>query len=220
MNTYSIWLANVAKIFGCHREFTENKPNVGMIKNSHKELLYTMSEISKEFQETFFEGKLLHKQTFDESMAKTVTSFLQQSEEIGEHDMELFQDFFSSEELKDALKKCPSTNSFDPDGFHIQMMKELDNYARTFFLGIFNNFWNEAVWPWTQSRVSFIRKPNKAKYDDCSSYRPLIISSHFGKLFERMLCTRVNSHLETNSLLAAAQEGFRRSRNTLRSLHY
>ena len=43
--------------------FNENKPNVGIIKNSHGELFYTMSEISKEFQETFFEGKHLHRQT-------------------------------------------------------------------------------------------------------------------------------------------------------------
>ena len=51
--------------------FNENIPNVGIIKNSRGELLYTMSEISKGFQETFFEGKPLPKQTFDESMKKT-----------------------------------------------------------------------------------------------------------------------------------------------------
>ena len=56
--------------------FNENKPNVGIIKNRHGELLHTMSEISKEFQETFFEGKHLHRQTFDYSMEKTVSSFL------------------------------------------------------------------------------------------------------------------------------------------------
>ena len=148
--------------------FNENKPNVGIIRNSHGELLYTMLEIRKEFQEPFFEGKHLHGQTFDESMEKTVNSFLQQPEVIGEHDMEIFQAFFSSDELNDALKQCPSTNSFDPNGFHIQILK-LGNYARTFLLEIFNKCWNEAVWPWTQSRVIFIRKPNKAKYDDCST---------------------------------------------------
>ena len=99
------------------------------------------------------------------------------------------------------------------------MMKKLGNYARTFLLEIFNKCWKEAVWPWTQSRVIFIRKPNKAKHDDCSSYRPLNISSHFGKFFERMLCTRVIGHLETNILSATKQEGFRRSRNPLRSLY-
>ena len=81
-----------------------------------------MSETSKDLQETFFESKHLHKQTFDESKEKTVNSFLQQPEETSEHDMEIFQDIFSSEELNDALKQRPSTNSFDPDGLRIQIM--------------------------------------------------------------------------------------------------
>ena len=72
----------------------ENTPNVGIIKNRHEELLHTMSEISREFQETFVEGKHLHRQTFYDSMEKTVSSFLQQPEEIEEHDMETLQDFF------------------------------------------------------------------------------------------------------------------------------
>ena len=157
--------------------FNENISNVGIIKNSQRERLYPMSEISKDFQETIFEGKHSHKQTFDESMDKTVKLFLQQPEEIGEHDMETFQDFFPSEELNDALKQCPTTNSFQVDRFHIQRMKKLGNYVSTFLLEIFEKCWNEAVWPWTHSLVIFIRKPNKAKYDDSSSYRPLTISN-------------------------------------------
>ena len=121
--------------------FNENKPNVGIIVNSHREILYTMSAISKNSRKTFFEGTHLHKQTFDESMEKTVNLFLQQPEEIGEHDFEIIQDFFSSEELKDSLTLCPSTNSFDADGIHIQMMKKLGNYAKTFLLEISNKCW-------------------------------------------------------------------------------
>ena len=92
-----------------------------------------MSEISKEFQEIFFEGKHLRKETFDESMEKTVYSFLQQPEELGEHNMEFFPDFFSSEKLNDSLKQFLSTNSFDHDGFHSQMMRKLGNYNWFFF---------------------------------------------------------------------------------------
>ena len=40
-----------------------------------------MSEISKEFQETIFEGKHLHKETFDECMENTVNSIHQQLED-------------------------------------------------------------------------------------------------------------------------------------------
>ena len=49
-----------------------------------------------------------------------MNSSIQKPEELGEHNVEIFQDFFSSEELNDALKQFPSTKSLDPDGFHIQ----------------------------------------------------------------------------------------------------
>ena len=52
-----------------------------------------MPEISKNFQETFLEGKHLHERNFDESMEKTVKCFLPQPEKIGGHDMEIMQDF-------------------------------------------------------------------------------------------------------------------------------
>ena len=74
-----------------------------------------MSKISEKFSETFFESKHLHKQTFDNFVEKIVNSFLQQPSDIGKHDMENFQDFFSSEELNDALKQSPSSTSFDPE---------------------------------------------------------------------------------------------------------
>ena len=90
---------------------------------------------------------------------------------------------------------------------------------KLFLLEIYNRCWDLAVWPWSPSRIVFIRKPNKDRHDDCSSYRPLSIASHFGKLFERMLCNRLNHFVESNNVLANEQEGFRRKRNTVRSLY-
>ena len=75
------------------------------------------------------------------------------------------------------------------------------------------------MWPWTESRVVFVRKPNKERYDECSSYRPLSISSHIGKTLERILATRIKSHLDVNGLLGDEQKGFRSKRNTTRSLY-
>ena len=123
------------------------------------------------------------------------------------------------EELNEAMKQSSDTNSFDPDGFHVKMIKNLGVNAKTFLLEIFNTCWEHAVWPCSLSRIVFIRKPNKDRYDDCSSYRPLSISSHFGKLFERMLCNRINYFTGTENILADEQEGFRSKRNTVRSLY-
>ena len=74
------------------------------------------------------------------------------------------------------------------------------------------------MWPWTDSRVVFIRKPNNERYDECSSYRPLSISSHNGKTLGRILATRIKSYLVVNGLLGDEQEGFRSKRNTTRPL--
>ena len=66
---------------------------------------------------------------------------------------------------------------------------------------------------------SLHQENQKDWYDDCSSYKSLFIASHFGKLFERMLCNRLNNFLKNNIVLADEQEGFRRKRNTVKSLH-
>ena len=99
------------------------------------------------------------------------------------------------------------------------MIKNLGTKALRFLLNIFNACWEYQVWPWTESRVVFIRKPNKERYDECPSYRPLSISSHIGKTLERKLATRIKSYLDVNGLLGDEQEGFRSKRNTTRSLY-
>ena len=86
-------------------------------------------------------------------------------------------------------------------------------------LQTFNNCWETESWPWKESRVNFFREPKKEKYDDCSSYRPLSISSHFAKLFERILASRINKYLDLHNIIGQEQEGFRTKRNTVLSLY-
>ena len=99
------------------------------------------------------------------------------------------------------------------------MMKNCGTKALLFLLTIFNTCWEYHVWPWTQSRVVFIRKENKERYDECSSNRSLSISSQIGKTLERILATRIKSPLDVNGLLGDKGEVFRAKRNTTRSLY-
>ena len=62
-------------------------------------------------------------------------------------------------------------------GLHVTKIIDLGNKALSSLLTIFNACWGYHVWPWTESEVVFIGKPTKA-YHECSSYRPLSISSH------------------------------------------
>ena len=192
---------------------------VSLIRNKEERLLYSPEEISKEFETTFFGGEHMKKQIFNDATQLQVEVKVNQPHDDPEHDIEVFHDKITFVELKNAILKSSNTKSFDIDGLHLTMIKNLGTKALLFLLNIFNVCWEYHVWPWTESRVVFIRKPNKERYYECSSYRPLSISSHIGKTLERILATRIKSYLDVNGLLGDEQEGFRSKRNTTRSLY-
>ena len=192
---------------------------VGLIRSKEGRLLYAPEEISKEFETTFFGGEHLKQQIFNDAIQLQVQAKINQPHDGPEHDIELFHDEITFDEMKNAILKSSNTKSFDIDGLHLTMIKNLGTKALLFLLNIFNACWEYHVWPWTDSRVVFIRKPNKERYDECSSYRPLSISSHIGKTLERILATRIKSYIDVNGLLGDEQEGFRSKRNTTRSLY-
>ena len=90
---------------------------------------------------------------------------------------------------------------------------------KTLLFFLFNTCWITSTWPWNISRITLMKKPGKKSYEQCSSYRPLSISSHVGKLFERMISTRLKLYFETQNILDEEQEGFRTHQSTTRSLY-
>ena len=136
-----------------------------------------------------------------------------------EHENGHFVDPLNMEELNAAIANTSISRSFDTDGIHLSIIKNMGFKAREMLLQIFNNCWETASWPWDESRVSIIRKPKKERYDDCSSYRPLSISSLFGKLLGRNLAGGITKYLDLHNIIGQEQEGFRMKRNTVRSLY-
>ena len=90
---------------------------------------------------------------------------------------------------------------------------------KNLLLFLFNTCWITSTWPWNLSRITLMKKPGKKSYKRCSSYRPLSISSHIGKLFERMISARLKLYFETHNILDEEQEGFWTNRSTSRSLY-
>ena len=56
----------------------------------------------------------------------------------------------------------------------------------------------------------------------CSNYRPVVLTSHVAKVFERLVAREVMDHLESEGLLSNYQHGFRRGRSCASQLaqHY
>lgn len=71
---------------------------------------------------------------------------------------------------------------------------------------------------WKSARLVLIRKNHNKPPDEPSSYRPLSLLDGADKLLERILLSRMDTHLSTPGCLSDLQFGFRRGRSTLDAL--
>lgn len=125
---------------------------------------------------------------------------------------------FTFEELSQALNRhCPSTPG--PDEIPFPLIKKLPYHALSFLLDIYNDFWTLGLFPpsWSHSTLIPICKKGKPRSSP-SSYRPISLTDHLSKIFERMILNRLSWSLETNSQLSSIQCGFRPGRSTLNHL--
>ena len=88
-------------------------------------------------------------------------------------------------ELECAIKDIPQSDAFDNEGINASMLKHFGYRMKLRLLKLFNSCWHGSTWPWNSTRVIFIKKPGKSNYAFSSSYRPITLSSHVGKLFEK-----------------------------------
>ena len=73
---------------------------------------------------------------------------------------------------------------------------------------------------WKTAKPVLIRKPGKKDPHCPSSYRPICLLDEMGKLFERIISSRINSHLpQSGHDLANDQYGFRTGRSTIDAIN-
>ena len=194
---------------------------IGPLQSSNGRLATSKHEISAELRKTFFLGQHLKGRSFDEDHYVEVTRRVcnQDPQINAEHDEEHFHEDFSMYELECVIKDIPQLDAFDNDGIHASMLKHFGIRMKLRLLKFFNSCWHESTWPWNSSRVIFIKKPGKSNYAISSSYRPIILSSHVGKLFERMINRRLRTFFTSGKITEEEQEGFREKRSTIRSLY-
>jgi potassium voltage-gated channel Eag-related subfamily H protein 8 len=117
-------------------------------------------------------------------------------------------------ELEDALRNT-SESSPGPDNIHYQFLKQLPVKSLQLLLLIFNNIYDDGIFPpiWQQATVVPIPKPDKDRTDACS-YRPIALTSCICKTMERIVNTRLVYYLEANGCISDVQSGFRKQRST------
>ena len=64
-----------------------------------------------------------------------------------------------------AVGDAPKPSVFDPGGVHPEILKPLGPLSSLCLLNLFNKCWNETKWPWTDSKVVFMKKPSKTNFE-------------------------------------------------------
>ena len=101
------------------------------------------------------------------------------------------------------------------DGISNEMISHLPINWIDFLFQFLSKCWTEGQLPtiWKKSIVVPIHKVGKSK-EDVSSYRPISLTSHVCKLFERIVLERLNYHCIKNNIIPINQAGFCKNRST------
>ncbi len=100
------------------------------------------------------------------------------------------------------------------------MLKHLGVLASIKLLGFYNEVWVKGKLPtgWKESVIIPIRKPGKDPSNP-NNYRPIALTSHIGKIMERMITERMVFYLGSRGILSPFLSpfisGFGRGRGTM-----
>jgi ribonuclease HI len=123
---------------------------------------------------------------------------------------------FTFQEFIDALKSFEGNNSaVGIDGMSYQLLIHLPENWKKLLFSFYQKCWLDGMFPssWKQSVIIPVLKQGKCK-TAVNSYRPIALTSHACKLFEKMILTRLNYFCEKYNIIPLVQAGFRKGRCT------
>ena len=122
---------------------------------------------------------------------------------------------FSLAELQAAISSRKNSSP-GQDNICYPMLKHLSRDTLNRLLDLYNSSWTKGTTPtdWGHSIIVPILKNGKDPSSP-TSYRPISLTSHLGKVMEVMVAMRLRWFLETRNLLHTSQSGFRHKRSTL-----
>lgn len=100
------------------------------------------------------------------------------------------------------------------------VLKNLSKSNYKFLCAIFNKCLELGYFPekWKIALVTCIPKPGKDK-SKVESYRPISLLNTIGKLFEKLIKSRIEKYLEDSNILPNEQFGFRNSHSTVHQVN-
>ena len=125
---------------------------------------------------------------------------------------------FTEEDVLKAIDELGINSAPGPDKIPAKVIKECKHQLELALVILWRRSIDSGLIPedlLSQTIIPIFKKENKSL---ASNYRPISLTSHFIKIFERIMRNKLIDHLETNNLITPQQHGFRRYRSTLTQL--
>ena len=79
---------------------------------------------------------------------------------------------------------------------------------------LFNNSVSERIFPECFKTAKIIQIFKSGDSNSIVNYRPISMFPYLPKIFEKLMCARLDSYLKSNNILCANQFGFHKNSNT------
>ena len=192
------------------KKFSKLKVGIGPLLNATKSLItcsQKMSEMladqySSVFSQPKYPGTLPHELFPDEPLnGSSITKIL-----------------FSDEELEEAMDELSVNAAAGPDGFPAILLKKCRKVLAPPLANIWRMSLQEGIVPLNCKRA-YISPIHKGKSRALpKNYRPVALTSHLVKVFEKVIRAHIVSFMECNQLFNPDQHGFRGGRSCLSQL--
>lgn len=130
--------------------------------------------------------------------------------------------YFSVDDVKAAIKDIPTNSAAGNDGITPKILKECSqNLSYPIYL-----LWKKSLGtgeiPEDCKKSVIVPIFKKGRKDKPENYRPISLTPHIIKIFEKIIKKNLVFHLETNNLIGSFQHGFRSKKSCLTQLlcHY
>lgn len=118
-------------------------------------------------------------------------------------------------ELINITKKMKNSKAPGMDKIHNSLVKKLPRIGFFVLALIINSCFKLNYFPvqWKHAKIIAIKKPNKPPSSP-ASYRPISLLSSLSKIMERVVLTRLQSHLQNKNAIPSQQHGFQSGKST------
>ena len=114
-------------------------------------------------------------------------------------------------EVRKAARRTNLGRAPGPDGIPGLVVKSAATYCGQGLAECFTVLLRNGVFPqaWKRARLVLIKKKQDGDGDAPSTYRPICLLGEVGKLFERVVVSRVSEFMDNENILSPRQYGFR-----------